>query len=78
MKIEEVKSMTENELGYELGKLRKELFELRFKARTAGVNDPARMRVLKRSIARMLTVRHQRSQPVTAPAAAQEGSRRPS
>lgn len=72
MKIEEVRSMKETELTYELGKLRKELFELRFKARTAGIADPARIRVLRRSIARILTVRQQRAVP------AQEGSRRPS
>jgi ribosomal protein L29 len=30
VKIEEVRSMKQTELTYELGKLRKELFELRF------------------------------------------------
>ena len=73
MKIEEVRSMKQTELTYELGKLKKELFELRFKARTAGINDPARIRVLKRSIARILTVRQERTEP-----AVQEGNRRPS
>lgn len=61
MKIEEVKTKTDSELSFELGKMKKELFELRFKARTAGSNNPARMRVLKRTIARVHTVRHERA-----------------
>jgi len=60
VKIEEVKSKTDSELSYELDKMKKELFDLRFKARTAGSANPARMRVLKRTIARVHTVRHER------------------
>ena len=60
MKIEEVKTKTDSELTYELGKMKKELFELRFKSRTAGSANPARIRVLKRTIARVHTVRHER------------------
>lgn len=60
MKIEEVKSKTDSELAYELGKLKKELFDLRFKARTAGSSDPSRIRVLKRAIARVNTVQTER------------------
>lgn len=61
MKIEEVKTKTDSELTYELDKMKKELFELRFKSRTAGNSSPARMRVLKRTIARVHTVRHERA-----------------
>jgi large subunit ribosomal protein L29 len=61
VKIEEVKTKTDSELSFELGKMKKELFELRFKSRTAGRNNPARMRVLKRTIARVHTVRHERA-----------------
>ena len=61
MKIEEVKSKTESELAYELGKMRRELFELRFKARTAGAANPARIGELKRSIARVHTVQQERA-----------------
>jgi large subunit ribosomal protein L29 len=60
VKIEEVKTKTNSELAYELDKMKKELFELRFKSRTAGIANPARIRVLKRTIARVHTVRHER------------------
>ncbi len=61
MKIEEVRSKKDEELGYELGQMKKELFELRFKASTAGSTNPARIRTLKRTIARIHTVMHQRA-----------------
>ena len=60
VKIEEVKTKTDSELTYELDKMKKELFELRFKSRTAGNSSPARIRLLKRTIARVHTVRHER------------------
>jgi large subunit ribosomal protein L29 len=61
VKIEEVKTKTNSELAYELDKMKKELFELRFKSRTAGNANPARIRTLKRTIARVHTVRHERA-----------------
>ena len=60
MKIEEVKSKTDTELAFELDKMKKELFDLRFKSRTAGNANPARIRELKRTIARVHTVRQER------------------
>ena len=61
MKIEEVKSKTDTELGFDLSSMKRELFDLRFKARTAGTANPARLRVLRRSIARVETVLKERS-----------------
>lgn len=62
MKIEEIKTKTDTELKFELANMKKELFDLRFKARTAGSANPSRMRVLRRSIARIHTVRRERAQ----------------
>lgn len=61
MKIEEIKSKSDDELDYELGQMKKELFDLRFKSRTLGAPNPARVRLLKRSIARVLTVKRERT-----------------
>ena len=55
------------ELAYELDKMKKELFELRFKARTAGAANPSRIRQLKRTIARVHTVRHERARQARKP-----------
>ena len=67
MKIDEVKSKTDTELQFELGKMKKELFDLRFKARTAGSADTSRIRVLRRTIARVHTVKVQRRIAAKAP-----------
>ena len=62
MKIEEVRSKTDDELNYELGQMRKELFELRFRSSTATAANPSRIQVLKRGIARVNTILHERVQ----------------
>ena len=60
MKIEEVRSKTDSELRFELGNLKKELFDLRFRTATETTQDPSRVRVVRRSIARVNTVLHER------------------
>ena len=61
MNVEEVRSKTDAELGYELEKMQKELFDLRFRTATETAANPARIRVLRRAIARVNTVLHERA-----------------
>ncbi len=56
MKIEEVRSKTDAELDFELESMKKELFDLRFRAATETASSPAKIRVLRRAIARVTTV----------------------
>ncbi|HVS08862.1 MAG TPA: 50S ribosomal protein L29 [Planctomycetota bacterium] len=60
MKIEEIRGKTDSELAYELDQLGKELFGLRFKMATETSANPARIRELRRSIARVETVLEER------------------
>jgi large subunit ribosomal protein L29 len=60
MKIQEIRGKTDYELGHDVEKLRRELFDLRFKASTQGVQSPARFVAIKRTIARVTTVLHER------------------
>jgi large subunit ribosomal protein L29 len=60
VKIEEVRSKTDAELDYELESMQKELFDLRFRAATEAASSPARIRILRRAIARVTTVLHER------------------
>ena len=48
--------MTEVELNTELGKMKKELFNLRFQHVTGQLENPVKMRELKRDIARVKTI----------------------
>jgi large subunit ribosomal protein L29 len=61
MKIEEMRGKNDHELGYELGKMKQELFDLRFKSATQVLTNPARIRFLRRTIARVNTLMHERS-----------------
>ena len=60
MKIGEIRGKTDSELDYELGQLQRELFDRRFKSTTETSADPARIRKLRRSIARIHTILHER------------------
>lgn len=64
MKIEEVRSKTDEELNYELEHMQKELFDLRFRSATETATNPSRIRGLRRSIARVHTVMHERARAV--------------
>ncbi len=61
MKIEEVRSKTDSELSFDLDNIQKELFDLRFKVATSGAQDTAQIKTLRRSVARIRTVLHERS-----------------
>jgi large subunit ribosomal protein L29 len=61
MKIEEIRSKTDSELDYELKESKKELFGLRIKASAETLAKSAKIRVLRRGIARINTVLHERA-----------------
>ena len=61
MNKEEIHSKTDTELDFDMAQMKKELFETRMKASTQSVANPAQIRVLRRSIARINTVLHERA-----------------
>ena len=60
MKIEEIRGKTDNELDVDLANLKRELFDLRFNASTGTEANTARISLVRRSVARILTVLHER------------------
>jgi len=65
MKATEVKQMTDDQLKDELLKLKKEQFNLRFQKASGQIDNTARVRQVRRDIARIKTA--QRSRVVAAP-----------
>lgn len=61
MNIEEVRSKTESELDFDLEAMKKELFELRFRGATETTTNPAQINTVRRSIARIKCVLHERT-----------------
>ncbi len=60
MKIQQIRDMTDQEIENSLKNLRKELFNLRFQLATHQLHNPARLRVVRKDIARLLTVKRER------------------
>ena len=56
MELKKMRELTEVELNTELGKMKKELFNLRFQHVTGQLENPVQMRELKRDIARVKTI----------------------
>ena len=60
MKINKIKEMSSPELEKELGELKNELFKLRFSLATNGLDNPMKIREVKKDIARIKTVLRER------------------
>ncbi|BDV35794.1 MULTISPECIES: 50S ribosomal protein L29 [Methylocystis] len=60
-RLSDIKAMTEDQLNDEVLKLKKEQFNLRFQRATGQLEDTARVRVIRRDIARIKTVAAQKS-----------------
>ena len=56
MELKKMREMTEVELNTELAKMKKELFNLRFQHVTGQLENPVKMREVKREIARVKTI----------------------
>ena len=56
MELKKMRDMTGAELNTELSKMKKELFNLRFQHATGQLENPVKMRELKKDIARVKTV----------------------
>lgn len=56
MELKKMREMTEVELTAELEKMKKELFNLRFQHATGQLENPVKMRELKKDIARVKTI----------------------
>lgn len=57
MKASEIRAMSIEELDQKEKELRKELFNLRFQKATGEIQNPMRIRQVKRDIARILTIK---------------------
>lgn len=60
MKINKINEMSSPELEKELSELKTELFKLRFSLATNGLDNPMKIKSVKKDIARIKTVLRQR------------------
>ena len=62
MKITDIRAMSKDQMKDEILKLKKEQFNLRFQKATGQVENTARVRQIRRDIARLKTVASQQAQ----------------
>jgi large subunit ribosomal protein L29 len=62
MKAKDYRDLSDDQLESHLHDTRQELFNLRFQAATGALENSARVKLAKREIARILTVRTERSE----------------
>jgi large subunit ribosomal protein L29 len=60
LRAKDLRDMSDDELQEKLAERRQELFNLRFQSATGALENPARLKLAKREIARILTVRSER------------------
>jgi len=61
VKIKDLKVQTDDQLAGALQQLKREQFNLRFQRATNQLEKPARVRVVRRGIAQIMTLQNQRS-----------------
>ncbi len=66
--IDDLKVKTDDQLQQQLVELKREQFNLRFQSATNQLEKPSRVRVVRRTIARIQTLQNQRARAETAKA----------
>jgi large subunit ribosomal protein L29 len=61
MKLKDIKALGASELRQREGELRKESFNLRIQKQVGQVENPVRARLIRRELARVLTITNQNS-----------------
>ena len=59
MKVNEIREMSAGELNQKLASLKEELFNLRFKLATGQLENPMRIKEVKKTIARIKTIQRE-------------------
>jgi len=60
VKSSELRAMTVEEMGRKEADLRRELFNLRFQQATGEIENPMRIRAVRKDIAKVLTIRSEK------------------
>ena len=68
VKAGKIRELAAPELDKRAGEIREELFKLRFQHATGQLENPVRMRTLRRELARVLTVRREQATAAAKPA----------
>ena len=71
MQADDMRGMSDDELGSRVAELERERFNLRFKSGTQPLEDPLRLRAIRKDLARLKTIQRERALGVTGPVKAE-------
>ena len=71
MRAEEIRGLSDDDVVSRLAELERERFNLRFKSGTQPLEDPLRLRTIRKDVARLRTVQRERALGITRAAAEQ-------
>ena len=60
MKLKDMRTLPDDEIGAEIDKARAKIFKMRFQAKGENMENPGSLRTLRRDVARLLTVLKER------------------
>ena len=72
MKMQDIKELSEKEREEKIGDLREEYFNLKFQLAMGKIENPGRLKYMRRDIARILTLQSNQSETGAKPAEAKE------
>jgi|HubBroStandDraft_5_1064220.scaffolds.fasta_scaffold1596936_2 large subunit ribosomal protein L29 len=75
MKPAQIRELSPDEMQARISELEEERFRLRFRGATEALDDPLRLRVIRRDIARLKTVLHEEQTKKTKAGAVRAGGR---
>ena len=72
MKMQDIKELSEKERGEKIGDLREEYFNLKFQLVMGKIENPGRLKYMRRDIARILTLQSNQPEAEVKPAEAKK------
>ena len=77
MRAEEIRELSDADIRVRIGEMEEERFRLKFRSATETLEDPLRLRTIRRDIARLKTIQRERELAASEPTTARRTTKRP-
>ena len=77
MRAEEIRELSDADIRTRIAEMEEERFRLRFRSATETLEDPLRLRTIRRDIARLKTIQHERDLAASATTTTRRTGKRP-
>jgi large subunit ribosomal protein L29 len=77
MRAEEIRELSDDDIRARIAEMEEERFRLKFRSATETLEDPLRLRTIRRDIARLKTIQHERELAASAEPTTRRTTNRP-